>query len=40
MNIFYRCIKRDHVKEICGAMLFRLSDEDMIRLDNMSSVFK
>ena len=29
-----------HVKENCGAMSFRLSDEDMVRLDKVSSVFK
>jgi aryl-alcohol dehydrogenase-like predicted oxidoreductase len=32
--------KEIHVKENCGAMSFRLSDEDMARLDNVSSVFK
>lgn len=32
--------KEIHVKENCGAMSFRLSDEDMSRLDNVSSVFK
>jgi aryl-alcohol dehydrogenase-like predicted oxidoreductase len=32
--------KEIHVKENCGAMSFRLSDEDMTRLDNVSSVFK
>jgi len=29
-----------HVTENCGAMSFRLSDEDMVRLDKVSSVFK
>jgi aryl-alcohol dehydrogenase-like predicted oxidoreductase len=29
-----------HVKENRGAMSFRLSDEDMLRLDNVSSIFK
>jgi aryl-alcohol dehydrogenase-like predicted oxidoreductase len=32
--------KEIHVKENCGAMSFRLSDEDMARLDNVSQVFK
>jgi len=32
--------KEIHVKENCGAMSFRLSDEDLARLDNVSSVFK
>lgn len=32
--------KEIHVKENCGAMSFRLSDEDMISLDIVSSVFK
>jgi len=32
--------KEIHVKENCGAMSFRLSDEDMVRLDNVSSIFK
>jgi len=32
--------KEIHVKENCGAMLFRLSDEDMARLDDVSSIFK
>jgi aryl-alcohol dehydrogenase-like predicted oxidoreductase len=32
--------KAGHVKENCGAMSFRLSDEDMARLDEVSSVFK
>jgi aryl-alcohol dehydrogenase-like predicted oxidoreductase len=32
--------KEIHVKENCGAMSFRLSDEDMKRLDNVSSIFK
>ncbi len=32
--------KEIHVKENRGAMTFRLSDEDMVRLDNVSSVFK
>jgi len=32
--------KEIHVKENCGAMSFRLSDEDMQRLDNASSIFK
>jgi aryl-alcohol dehydrogenase-like predicted oxidoreductase len=31
--------KEIHVKENCGAMSFRLSDEDMARLDKVSSVF-
>jgi diketogulonate reductase-like aldo/keto reductase len=29
-----------HVKENTGSMSFRLSDEDMMRLDNESSIFK
>jgi diketogulonate reductase-like aldo/keto reductase len=32
--------KEIHVKENTGAMTFRLSDEDMSRLDKVSSVFK
>jgi len=32
--------KEIHVKENCGAMSFRLSDEDMLRLDKVSSIFK
>jgi len=32
--------KEIHVKENCGAMAFRISDEDMVRLDKVSSVFK
>jgi aryl-alcohol dehydrogenase-like predicted oxidoreductase len=32
--------KEVHVKENCGAMSFRLSDEDMVRLDKVSSIFK
>lgn len=32
--------KEIHVKENTGSMSFRLSDEDMIRLDNESSIFK
>jgi len=32
--------KEIHVKENCGAMSFSLSDEDMARLDNVSSIFK
>jgi aryl-alcohol dehydrogenase-like predicted oxidoreductase len=32
--------KEIHVKENCGAMSFRLSDEDMDRLDKVSSIFK
>ena len=32
--------KEIHVKENTGAMLFRLSDEDMDRLDKVSTVFK
>jgi len=32
--------KEIHVKENCGAMSFRLSDEDMARLDIVSSIFK
>jgi aryl-alcohol dehydrogenase-like predicted oxidoreductase len=32
--------KEDHVKENCGAMSFRLSDEDMARLDKVSSPFR
>jgi aryl-alcohol dehydrogenase-like predicted oxidoreductase len=32
--------KEIHVKENCGAMSFQLSDVDMIRLDNASSIFK
>ena len=32
--------KELHVKENCGAMSFTLSQEDMDRLDHVSSVFK
>jgi aryl-alcohol dehydrogenase-like predicted oxidoreductase len=32
--------KEFHVKENCGAMSFRLSHDDMVRLDNVSSIFK
>ena len=32
--------KEYHVKENCGAMSFRLSGEDMTRLDQTSSIFK
>jgi aryl-alcohol dehydrogenase-like predicted oxidoreductase len=32
--------KEVHVKENTGAMSFRLSDEDMLRLDKVSAVFK
>jgi aryl-alcohol dehydrogenase-like predicted oxidoreductase len=32
--------KEIHVKENCGAMTFRLSDGDMVRLDKVSSIFK
>ena len=32
--------KENHVKENCGAMSFRLSEEDMTRLDHVSSIFK
>lgn len=32
--------KESHVKENCGAMSFRLSDEDMARLDKVSAIFK
>lgn len=32
--------KENHVRENCGAMSFRLSDEDMSRLDKASSIFK
>jgi aryl-alcohol dehydrogenase-like predicted oxidoreductase len=32
--------KEIHVKENCGAMSFSLSDEDMVRLDNVSAIFK
>jgi len=32
--------KEIHAKENIGAMSFRLSDEDMVRLDNVSSIFK
>lgn len=32
--------KENHVKENTGTMSFRLSDEDMDRLDNVSKVFK
>ena len=32
--------KEIHVKENSGAMSFRLSDEDMLRLDNVSSIYK
>jgi aryl-alcohol dehydrogenase-like predicted oxidoreductase len=32
--------KEIHVKENTGSMSFRLSDEDMMRLDNASSIFK
>ncbi len=32
--------RENHAKENTGAMSFRLSDEDMLRLDQVSSVFK
>jgi aryl-alcohol dehydrogenase-like predicted oxidoreductase len=32
--------KESHARENVGAMSFRLSDEDMVRLDNVSSIFK
>jgi aryl-alcohol dehydrogenase-like predicted oxidoreductase len=32
--------KEIHVKENLGAMSFRISDEDMVRLDTVSSIFK
>lgn len=32
--------KEHHVKENAGAMSFRLSDEDMVKLDQASSIFK
>jgi aryl-alcohol dehydrogenase-like predicted oxidoreductase len=32
--------KEIHVQENCGAMSFRLSDEDMVSLDKVSSIFK
>ena len=32
--------KEVHVKENCGAMTFSLTDEDMLRLDKVSSIFK
>jgi len=32
--------KENHVKENCGAMSFRLTDEDMLKLDKASSIFK
>jgi aryl-alcohol dehydrogenase-like predicted oxidoreductase len=32
--------KEIHVKENCGAISFRLSDEDLVRLDKVSLVFK
>jgi aryl-alcohol dehydrogenase-like predicted oxidoreductase len=32
--------KEIHVKENVGAMSFRLSDEDMVRLDHKSAIFK
>jgi diketogulonate reductase-like aldo/keto reductase len=32
--------KEIHVKENAGAMYFRLSDEDMLRLDKESTIFK
>ena len=32
--------KEFHVKENLGAMSFRISDEDMVSLDNVSSIFK
>jgi len=32
--------KEIHAKENVGAMSFRLSDEDMVRLDNVSAIFK
>jgi diketogulonate reductase-like aldo/keto reductase len=32
--------KEIHVKENAGAMSFRLSDEDMAKLDKESSIFK
>jgi aryl-alcohol dehydrogenase-like predicted oxidoreductase len=32
--------KENHVKENTGAMSFRLSDEDMVKLDQVSAIFK
>ena len=32
--------KENHVKENVGAMSFRLSDEDLARLDKVSAIFK
>ncbi len=32
--------KENHVKENTGTMLFRLSDEDMVKLDHVSAIFK
>lgn len=32
--------KEIHVRENCGAMTFRLSGEDMVKLDHVSSGFK
>jgi aryl-alcohol dehydrogenase-like predicted oxidoreductase len=32
--------KENHVKENTGAMSFRLSDDDMVKLDQVSSIFK
>ena len=32
--------KEIHAKENIGAMSFRLSDEDIVRLDNVSSIFR
>ncbi len=32
--------KESHVRENTGAMSFRLSDEDMVKLDQVSSIFK
>ena len=32
--------KEIHARENVGSMSFRLSDEDMVRLDNVSSLFK
>lgn len=32
--------KEIHVRENCGAMSFRLADEDMMKLDKASALFK
>jgi diketogulonate reductase-like aldo/keto reductase len=32
--------KEIHIKENCGAMSFSLSDDDIVRLDNVSAICK